>query len=102
MAETNKVIVFVFVSLLLSNFVLSPAFATRTIQVTKPVDVAKDVLALQLADLKSYKEIFPEFVKDVNQEQGTNRTKFVIDAQGTREAYVTSKTLQNNTFAFNF
>jgi hypothetical protein len=56
-------------SLLLINFVDVPAFATRTIDVIKEVDVRKDLFAKQLTDLKSYKAIFPAFIKDVEIDQ---------------------------------
>lgn len=83
--------------LIMSSVVIAPAFATRTIQVVKSLDVGSDIFARQLIDLKSYQKIFPEFVVGVEPEKQLNRTKLIIDAQGKREAYVTSKTLENNT-----
>jgi hypothetical protein len=97
MAKSITLLAVVLSSILIANFVIAPAFATRTIQVTKQVDVKKDLFAKQLTDLKSYKEIFPTFVKDVKIDQSTNRAKFVIDAQGRKEAYVKSTNLQNGT-----
>jgi hypothetical protein len=76
-----------------------PAFAERTIQVTKDVDVRKEALATVLADLRSYKEIFPTLVKDVRIDPKTNQAKFTIIAQGTHEADVKSSTLQDGSFA---
>ncbi|HET8719734.1 MAG TPA: hypothetical protein VFM64_01925 [Candidatus Nitrosotenuis sp.] len=81
----------------MSSVAVTPAFATRTIQVVKSLDVGSDVFARQLVDLKSYQKIFPEFIVDVEPEKQLNRTKLIVDAQGKREAYVTSKALQNNT-----
>lgn len=75
-----------------------PAFAERTIQVTKEVDVRKEALANVLTDLRSYKEIFPTLVKDVRIDPKTNQAKFTIIAQGTHEADVKSSTLQDGSF----
>jgi hypothetical protein len=75
-----------------------PAFAERTIQVTKEIDVRKEVLATVLTDLRSYKEIFPTLVKDVRIDTQTNQAKFTILAQGTHEADVKSSTLQDGSF----
>jgi hypothetical protein len=85
-------------SLLLGNFLVSPVFATRTIQVMKEVDVGKNLLAKQLTDLKSYKEVFPAFIKEIKIDQNTNRAKFIIDAQGRKEADVVSSVKQDGTF----
>lgn len=66
-----------------------PAYATKTIQVTKELDIRKDLLAKTLEDPKSYREIFPALVKDVKTSpDDKGRVKFVIDAMGTRETDV--------------
>jgi hypothetical protein len=75
-----------------------PVFAERTIQVTKEIDVRKEVLATVLTDLRSYKEIFPALVKDVRIDPQTNQAKFTIIAQGTHEADVKSSVLQDGSF----
>lgn len=84
--------------LALVSITVIPAFAERTIQVTKEVDVRKEVLATVLADLRSYKEIFPTLVKDVQIDPKTNQAKFIIIAQGTHEADVKSSILQDGSF----
>lgn len=84
--------------LALVSITVIPAFAERTIQVTKQVDVRKEVLATVLTDLRSYKEIFPTLVKDVTIDPETNQAKFTIIAQGTHEADVKSSTLQDGSF----
>lgn len=85
-------------ALLLINIIVAPVFATRTIDVTKDVGVEKNLLATQLTDLKSYKEIFPVFVKSVEIEPNTNRAKFIVEAQGRSEAEVQSTVQPDGTF----
>jgi len=79
--------------------VITPAYATRTIEVKKEVDVKKDLLAKQLADLTGYKKIFPAFIKDVKPDPSDkNLAKFIVEAQGTREADVKSTVKPDGTF----
>jgi hypothetical protein len=75
-----------------------PAFAARTIEVTKDVDVSKTLLAEQLTDLESYTEIFPAFVKSVEVDQNTNRAKFIVETPARSEADVQSTIQPDGTF----
>lgn len=76
-----------------------PAYGTRTIQVTKQVGVTKELLAKVLEDPKSYKEIFPGFVKDVKtSSDDKSRVKFVIDAGGTHDTDVKLSKQSSDTF----
>jgi len=88
----------VLLSLLLVNFVVSPAFAARIIEVTKEIDVKKTTLSKALTDLKIYQEIFPQIVKSVSIDPNTGRTKFVIDAVGTHEVDVKSSVQSNGVY----
>ncbi|HSA98066.1 MAG TPA: hypothetical protein VLF17_03210 [Candidatus Nitrosotenuis sp.] len=84
---------------LLASVAVTPAYATRTIEVKKEVDVKKDLLAKQLADLTGYKKIFPAFIKDVKTDPSDkSRAKFIVEAQGTREADVKSTVKPDGTF----
>ncbi len=80
------------------SITVAPVFAERAVQVTKEIDVRKEVLATVLTDLRSYKEIFPTLVKDVQIDSKTNQAKFIIIAQGTHEADVKSSVLQDGSF----
>ncbi|RJQ29530.1 hypothetical protein C4565_01945 [Candidatus Parcubacteria bacterium] len=80
------------------SITVAPVFAERAVQVTKEIDVRKEVLATILTDLRSYKEIFPTLVKDVQIDSKTNQAKFIIIAQGTHEADVKSSILQDGSF----
>jgi hypothetical protein len=84
--------------LILIHSVTLFAFGARTIEVTKDVDVQKDLLAKQLADLKSYKEIFPAFVKSVYVDSDTGRAKFIVETPNRSEADVQSTILPDGTF----
>jgi len=77
----------------------TPVFAERAVEVTKEIDVRKEVLAIVLTDLRSYKEIFPTLVKDVQISSETTQAKFIIIAQGTHDADVRSSILQDGSFA---
>ncbi len=84
--------------MLLICVTVTPVFAERVVEVTKEIDVRKEILATVLMDLRSYKEIFPMFVKDVQINSKTNQAKFIIIAQGAHEADVKSSVLQDGSF----
>ena len=70
--------------------IITPAYAysTRTISVTKELDIKKDLLATVLEDPKNYREIFPA-IKDVKlNSNDKSQVKFVIDAMGSQEVDV--------------
>ncbi len=85
-------------SILLVGIIVSPAYATRTVSVTKELDIKKDLLATVLEDPKNYKEIFPA-IKDVKlNSNDKNQVKFVIDAMGRQEADVKLSKQPNGAF----
>lgn len=98
MATNIPIITAVVSVLLLINFVMEPALATRVIEVTKEIDVRKDLFAKQMADLASYQEIFPAFVKEVKVDSTSGNAKFVVEAQGRQEADVKSYVRHDGTF----
>lgn len=98
MITNTKTVVAIVSVLLLINFVITPALATRTIEVTKELDIRKDLLAKQMTNLESYKEVFPAFVKEVRMDSETGHAKFIIEAQGTQEADVKSAIQQDGSF----
>lgn len=76
-----------------------PVYATRVIDVTKEVDVKKSLLEKTLTDLTSYKKIFPSLIKDVKVDPSNkNQAKFVVEAQGTKEADIKSTVKPDGTF----
>lgn len=87
--------------LVLTGLVITPAYAVRTIEVTKDVDTRKELLATALTDLRVYKEIFPSLVKDVIIDSKTNQAKFIVVAQGMHEAEVKSTIQQDGSFVVN-
>jgi 3-hydroxymyristoyl/3-hydroxydecanoyl-(acyl carrier protein) dehydratase len=82
--------------LLALSVTIIPAFAERTIEVRKEIDVKKEILATALTDLRSYKEVFPAFVKDVRVDSNTNQAKFIVIAQGTHEVDVKSSMYEDS------
>lgn len=84
---------------LLTSTIITPAYADRTIEITKKVDVRKDLFEKTLTDLTSYKKIFPSLIKDVKiNPSNKNQAKFVIEAQGTREADIKSTVKPDGAF----
>lgn len=93
-----KILAVTISALLLISVVIAPVSATRTIEITKDVGVKKNLLAKQLTDLESYKEIFPSFVKSVEVEPNTNRAKFIVETPTRAEADVQSTIEPDGTF----
>lgn len=84
---------------LLASVIITPVYATKTIEVTKEVDVRKDLLAKTLADLTIYKKIFPALINDVKLDPtNKNQAKFIIEALGTRETDIKSTVSPEGTF----
>jgi hypothetical protein len=94
----SKILTIILSALLITSIVITPVYATRTIEITKDIGVKKSLLAKQLEDLKSYKDVFPAFVKSVEIEPNTNRAKFIVDAQVRSEADVQSTVQPDGTF----
>jgi len=83
--------------------IVSPAYATRIIDVEKQLDVRKALLEKTLTDLTSYKKIFPDLIKDVKIDSSDkNKAKFVVSTPlGTKEADIKSTINPDGTFVVN-
>ncbi|TBR08512.1 MAG: hypothetical protein EPO62_06435 [Candidatus Nitrosotenuis sp.] len=94
------IIVFTISAVLLASVIITPVYATKTIEVTKDVDVRKDLMSKTLTDLTIYKKIFPDLINDIKLDPtNKNQAKFIVGASGiTREADVKSTISSDGSF----